>query len=274
MPITCCMHRLVARSDHVHHVLQPAIDKWLAQLPMLSTNDKQQKTCTVRNGDAVSFKRTYSTRDEDRGWFEYGRVRHQWLSCWGVGSNCRYATCPGVENPMERGTQFGRKVWKCKGEVFWIHNINSSDDVIRTCSVVGIQYGSDEGNGGNWWLGARNHWWYRRSSTTRRCSGRMQTSMINSGCDSEAWTIYARGKECNVAVTDHDVIVLKSLTHEMTPMGRLDTHNGWVEYPSWRIGPWGIDSICWGHSEDDRYVIFRSGENHDDCKTRLPKCVS
>ena len=164
-----------------------------------------------RSGGAISLK---------LAWNHVFNRRNHWLSCWGSGSPCAARTCPGEDNPMEWGSQYEYR-WRCRGEVFWIHAIDNSDGMIRTCSRVGIYYSYMKGK--HWWLSTSNDIALHLTDT-KTCPGSSASSMRNGGCGREAWRIYVLGQPCGVPVKDRDLVRLINEDNGRAPLAPFMPH--------------------------------------------------
>jgi hypothetical protein len=153
-----------------------------------------------------------------------------WLSCWK--SRCDYRTCPGTDNPMERGDSF-RNHWRCRGEIFFLKGIDGNDGIIRACDRVGIFYW-ENGGAYNWFGSDARHptslkW--RKS----RCPGAYASSMRNGECADTAWRINVHGRQCGVPITDRDTVQLVS-AHTGQPLSVFDTTYSFPRFVIYRSG--------------------------------------
>ncbi len=137
---------------------------------------------------------------------------NNWLSCWVSGSDCTLRSCPGYDNPMERGGQYG---WKCRGEVFRIHAVDDGDGPIRTCSRVGIYYSST--NDRHWWLSSFKNRLFKVNTKSCPELGN-HAARLRSQCAWEVWRINVRWQTCGVPIQDRDVVSLRNEANDAIPL--------------------------------------------------------
>lgn len=170
---------------------------------------------------------------------------------------------------MEWGSQY-KYSYRCRGEVFWIHAIDNSDGMIRTCSRVGIYYSYMKNK--NWWLSTNGVG--SAPTDTKTCPGSSAASMQNGGCGREAWRIYVLGQPCGVLVKDRDLVRLISEDNGRAPLAPfMPSFNGDCDY-NFLNGRWDIiperrrcDERCWFIPN---FIIFRSDVDREEYSRNLP----